>query len=90
MWRPSLSIVVNKLIKYVESPIYGSWKNQALIVADDENKGAHMEQSDTLVAHARANGGKDIVYNYVYTDAFNAVSAGGARTYQSTPKSMCR
>ena len=73
--------VVNKLIKYVESPIYGSWKNQALIVADDENKGAHMEQSDTLIAHARANGGKDIVYNYVYTDAFNAVSAGGARTY---------
>ena len=80
--------VVNKLTKYVESPIYGAWKNQALVVADDENKGVHMEQSDTLVVRARANGGKDMMYNYVYIDAFNAVSAGGARNYPDARTKM--
>lgn len=80
--------VVNKLIKYVESPIYGAWKNQALMVADDENKGVHMEQSETMVQRARDNGGKDMIYNYVYTDAFNAVSAGGARTYPDARTKM--
>ena len=80
--------VVNKLVKYVTSPIYGSWKNQVLMVADDENKGDHMIQSDTLISHARANGGKDMVYNYVYIDAFNAVSAGGARTYPDARAKM--
>lgn len=79
---------VNKLVKYVTSPIYGSWKNQALIVADDENKGDHMKQSNTLIANARANGGKDIVYNYVYIDAFNAVSVGGSRTYPDARNKM--
>ena len=80
--------VVNKLVKYVTSPIYGSWKNQALMVADDENKGAHMRQSKNFIANARDNGGADLVYNYVFTDAFNAVSAGGARTYPDARTKM--
>ena len=73
--------VVNKLVKYVTKPNYGSWKNQVLMVADDENKGDHMEQSMWFVNSALANGGQDMVYNYVFTDAFNAVSQGGSRAY---------
>lgn len=80
--------VVNKLVKYVTSPIYGSWKNQALMVADDENKAAHMLQSQKFITTARANGGEDMIYNYVFTDAFNAVSAGGARTYPDARTKM--
>ena len=73
--------MVNKLVKYVTKPYYGAWRNQALFVADDENKGAHMRQSKAMIANARANGGEDMMYNYVFIDAFNAVSEGGARTY---------
>lgn len=73
--------VVNKLVKYVTKPNYGSWKNQVLMVADDENNGEHMKQSNQMIATARENGGGDMVYNYVFTDAFNAVSQGGSRSY---------
>ena len=73
--------VVNKVVNYVSKPAYGAWKNQALHVADDENQGVHMEQDTMMIRYARANGGRDIVFNRVYIDAFNAVSAGGARTY---------
>jgi len=73
--------VVNKLVKYVSKPAYGMWKNQALHVTDDENKGVHMEQDTSMIAIARANGGADIVFNRVYIDAFNSVSSGGSRNY---------
>ena len=79
---------VNKLIKYVTKPSYGSWKNQALFVADDENEGAHMRQSKTMISNMRANGGKDMVYNYVFIDAFDYVSEGGARTYPDARNKM--
>ena len=79
---------VNKLIKYVTKPSYGSWKNQALFVADDENDGAHMRQSKSMIANMKANGGNEMVYNYVFIDAFDAVSEGGARTYPDARNKM--
>ena len=80
--------VVNKLEKYISKPAYGAWKNQALMVADDENNGTHMIQDTTEVWDARANGGQDIIFNRVYIDAFNAVSNGGARTYPDARNKM--
>ena len=79
---------VNKLIKYVEKPAYGSWRNQVLMVADDENDGVHMTQSKDMITLARKNGGENMVYNYVFIDAFNAVSEGGARTYPEARNKM--
>ena len=80
--------VVNKLVNYVSKPNYGSWKNQVLMVADDENNGEHMLQSKKFIENARKNGGSDLVYNYVFTDAFNAVSAGGSRSYPEARSKM--
>ena len=79
---------VNKLVKYVEKPAYGSWRNQVLMVADDENDGVHMTQSKDMITLARKNGGENMVYNYVFIDAFNAVSEGGARTYPEARNKM--
>ena len=79
---------VNKLEKYVTKPAYGAWKNQVLVVADDENGGIHMEHSDSLIYRARRNGGQDIVFNRVYIDAFESVSNGGARYYPGARNKM--
>ncbi len=73
--------VVDKLVNYVTQPDYGWWKNNAMIVADDGNSGAHLEQAEDMVAAMRANGGSDMIYNRVYLDAFNAVSSGAKRTF---------
>ena len=79
---------VNKLVKYVTKPSYGAWKNQAIFVADDENKGEHMIQSKTMISNAIASGGADMMYNYVFIDAFDAVSEGGSRTYPEARNKM--
>lgn len=73
--------VVDKLVNYVTQPDYGWWKNNALIVADDGNSGAHLEQAEDMIAAMRANGGNDMVYNRVYLDAYNSVSSGAKRTF---------
>jgi len=79
---------VNKLVKYVTKPSYGAWKNQGLFVADDENNGIHMEQSNSMMAAIKENGGEHMVLNRVFIDAFNSVSAGGARTYPDARTKM--
>jgi hypothetical protein len=80
--------VVNKLVKYVTKPIYGAWKNQIMFVADDENKGVHMTQSLSMDSIMNDKGGEDVVRSYVFIDAFDAVSEGGARTYPDARAKM--
>ena len=80
--------VVSKLEKYVTKPSYGSWKNQIMFVADDKDDGRHMIQSNSMIDAVRENGGENMIYNYVYTDAFNAVSVGGSDTYPDARNKM--
>ena len=81
-------IVMDKLEKYITQPDYGYWKNRIMFVADDENYGAFMNQSNAMIAAARSHGGEDMAYNYVYIDAFDAVYEGGKRTYPAARDKM--
>ena len=80
--------VVNKLVNYITKPVYGSWRNHALFLSDDEDDGEHMEQSKRMIDNMRKNSGGDMMFDYVFTDAFNAVSVGGARTYPDARAKM--
>lgn len=78
----------DKLIKYVTSPNNGSWKNNVLDVADDENQAIHMKQAEAAISIAQSNGGSDFIFNRVYLDAFNAISQGAGRTYPDARNKM--
>ena len=80
--------VVDKLEKYITQPDYGYWKNRIMYVADDENLGVFMEQSNAMIENARSHGGEDMAYSYVYIDAFDAVNEGGQRTYPAARDKM--
>ena len=79
---------VDKLIKYVTSPNNGSWKNNVMDVADDENFAIHMKQADNAIEIGKNNGGDALIYNKVYMDAFNATSQGGGRIYPDARTKM--
>ena len=79
---------VDKLEKYISQPDYGYWKNRIMFVADDENFGVFMNQSNDMIATARSHGGEDMAYNYVYIDAFDAVYEGRKRTYPDARDKM--
>lgn len=64
-------IAVDKLYEYTNSMTQGAWRNQVMLVADDENTGIHMEQSDSFHSGVLATEYGD-QYNFtkVYIDAF--------------------
>jgi hypothetical protein len=59
--------VVDKLIKYLDEPEYGSWRNRVLMIADDQDNGVHMDQSERLYKNMVSHGNGD---NYRYTRLF--------------------
>lgn len=63
--------VVDKLYNYVNNSIKDSWKNQILLIADDEDNGTHMKQTESMYSIMRnSDFGKNFFYNKIYTDAF--------------------
>lgn len=68
---------VDKLYGYVNSSIKDSWKNQILLVADDQDNGTHMKQTESMYnIMINSNTGKEFFYNKIYTDAFPLVNGG--------------
>lgn len=80
--------VVDKLESYITRPDYGSWKNRMMFVADDEDTGVHMKQSNSMINTIRDHGGENMVYDHVYIDAFDAVDVDGKRTYPDARAKM--
>ena len=74
-------IAVDKLIKYVTSPLYGSWRNNVIILADDEESGQFMEQSEGYIQSANKNTGTNYMFKRIYLDAYESESLGGSRNY---------
>ncbi|MBO7608840.1 MAG: type IX secretion system sortase PorU [Muribaculaceae bacterium] len=73
--------MVDKVIRYMQTPDYGTWKNNSLNVADDQDGGIHMQQAEEVIGTARANGGESMIFNHVFIDAFPETSIGAARTF---------
>ncbi len=76
-----LRVMVDKAVNYMTEPDYGVWKNNFIYLADDEDTGIHMHQSELFIERMRDHGGSDMVNNHVYIDAFPAVSSGTGRVY---------
>ena len=73
---------VDKLLEYVDSK-HGEWQNRILLIADDQDSGVHMNQTETMWNNMmNSSGGQDINYTKIYTDAYEMVGGGypGART----------
>ena len=81
-------MVVDKLENYITKPDYGYWKNRIMFVADDEDNGFHMKQSNDMINTIRTHGGENLIYDYVYIDAFDAVYENGGRIYPDARAKM--
>ncbi len=65
------AVAVSKIKQYLYSMPRDGWRTRLTILADDENQGVHMEQSEAMVANLFAGtSGSRMVVNKVYCDAF--------------------
>ncbi len=62
---------VDKLYAYINNPVSDQWKNQVLLVADDQDKGAHMKQTEQMYDRMMASdAGREFFYNKLYFDVY--------------------
>lgn len=83
--------MVNKTIKYATSSPKSEWKNQILLLADDMDKGIHLEQIEAAYeASIAAENGTSFMYNKVYLDAYTLSSTGSGASYPDARKQFYR
>ncbi len=62
---------VAKLEKYMKRPVYGSWRNNVMLIADDQDNGKHLAQAENVYEALRSGGnGADFLYEKLYLDSY--------------------
>lgn len=62
---------VEKLITYVKTPETGSWRNNIMLLADDQDSGQHLDQTEKMYNNMFAKGkGGSYQYERLYLDNF--------------------
>lgn len=84
------SQMVDKMLKYVEHPEMGNWRNHVMIIADNGNNYAHMEQSESSYTYMRRNGADGALIERIYLSGEQPVNNSTGREYPSAKKQMMR
>ncbi len=72
-------VFTDRLVKYVQNPAEGEWRNRVVLLADDGDEAIHLSQTEDVEAAMRGNQwGNQLTYNKVYLDSYN-LSGGVAQ-----------
>lgn len=81
--------VIDKLVEYVQNPDLGAWRNNVMVIADDQDSGVHLQQAEEVVNAMRsATKGNDFLIEKLYLDAFELVYSGKGPTYPQAHERM--
>lgn len=79
---------VKKIRAYIEDLELGSWRNNVMLIADDQNSAAHLDQSEKAYSVIMENGGEGLKFDKVYLDAYNRVSSPLGLTFPDARNKM--
>lgn len=75
-------VVVDKLTKYVEEPDFGSWRNNVLLIADDQDQSVHVNQTQKIYNGIVADEvGDSYEIERLYFDNYPMVPTSTGMTY---------
>ena len=81
--------VADKLEAYMSSPVYGTWRNNILVIADDGDSAQHLQQAQDAVSNLKSNpAGLNYAYDRVYLDAFERKQTGSGLTFPEAKQRM--
>lgn len=76
------NLVIDKLEKYVLQPEYGSWRNNVMVIADDQDSGVHLNQAENAISSMKSTPkGSSYLYEKLYLDAYPMESASTGNVY---------
>lgn len=67
-------LMVDKIIAYdIDSPL-GNWRNKAVFIADDDDRGIHMEQTEAMISNIEGSEQNRLLTEKIYLDAYEYVN----------------
>lgn len=83
------NLAIDKLEEYVLNPDLGAWRNNVMIIADDQDSGVHLEQAEKVVEMMQSNGiGSEFLYEKLYLDSYKLEYSGVGATYPQAKERM--
>ena len=80
---------ISKLENYLLSPNYGTWRNNVMVIADDQDNGEHLRQAEQVVEALSAEPlGANMVYEKLYLDAYPLGHSGQGAVYPEAKQRM--
>ena len=82
-------IIATKLESYMTDPIYGQWRNNVMMIADDGDSAQHLDQTESAMRYLKSNpAGENFAYEKVYLDAFDLKQTGSGLTFPDAKQRM--
>ncbi len=81
--------LTRKYIDYVTKPEVGEWRNRLMFIADDENQGDHLNQSEDMIRNMRNTpAGKNFRYEKLYLDSYQREESSLGPVYTKAKERM--
>ncbi len=82
-------IVAAKLESYMTDPIYGKWRNNVMVIADDGDTAQHLDQAQSAITNLMSNpAGSNYAYERLYLDAYERKQTGSGLTFPEAKQRM--
>lgn len=83
------SAFVEKYKEYVSNPAFGAWRNNVMLIADDQDRGQHLDQTEAIYNGMISSGnGSSFAYEKLYLDSYPLVATATGDTYPSAKARM--
>ncbi|MDE6648771.1 MAG: type IX secretion system sortase PorU [Muribaculaceae bacterium] len=83
------NLLVDKLETYMSNPLYGGWRNNVMVIADDGDEAAHLNQAESSIDRMMKNGaGPHFAYDKIYLDSFERKETGSGLTFPDAKERM--
>ena len=81
---------VDKLLGYLKDPDYGAWRSRVMIIADDGDDAAHLNQAQKMYNNMVAQGsaGRNFTYERLYLDSYPVSSGNTEKTFPQAKERM--
>lgn len=80
---------ISKLEKYLLSPRLGTWRNNVMVIADDQDNGQHLDQAEKVIkAMRKGENGQNLIYEKLYLDAWPLGHSGQGAVYPEAKQRM--
>lgn len=80
---------VSKLENYVKSPRLGAWRNNVMVIADDQDNGEHLDQAEKVITNLKKSGnGASFIYEKLYLDSYPLTMSSTGASYPLAKQRM--